>query len=180
VEPTPPEIAFSCVTFAQYRLLPSLRSLERSGQPVELGSRAFDLLCRLIERAGDIVTTRDLMSHVWGKTLVGEGSLRFHINALRKALAQDGLGTPYIKNVARRGYAFVAPVRRHAIDQAPDTATAELAERPPQHPRIIGRVTIVGSGGVGKSTAAVEVAYLLRETFDLIRFVDLEPINDAS
>jgi DNA-binding winged helix-turn-helix (wHTH) protein len=160
VEPTPPEKAFSCVCFGQYRLFPSLRTLERSGQPVELGSRAFDLLCRLIERAGEIVATRDLMSHVWGKTLVGEGSLRFHINALRKALAQDGLGTPYIKNIARRGYAFVAPVRRHAVDQE--------------------AVAVVGSGGFGKSTVAVEIAYLLRETFDLIRFVDLEPINDAS
>jgi DNA-binding winged helix-turn-helix (wHTH) protein len=81
-----------------------------------LGSRAFDLLCVLIEQAGEIVASRELMSRVWGKTLVGEGSLRFHINALRKALAQDGVDTPYIKNVARRGYVFVAPVRTPAVE----------------------------------------------------------------
>jgi hypothetical protein len=83
-----------------------------------VGGRAFDLLCALTGEAGKIVTTRDLMSHVWGKTLVGEGSLRFQINSLRKALAQDGLGMSYIKNVTRRGYVFVVPVHRHVPDES--------------------------------------------------------------
>ena len=113
-------------SFGQYRLFPRLRRLERSGRPVELGSRAFDLLCVLIEQAGEIVATRQLMSRVWGKTLVGEGSLRFHINALRKVLAQDGFDTPYIKNVARRGYIFVAPVRRPAVEPSAESGFAAI------------------------------------------------------
>jgi DNA-binding winged helix-turn-helix (wHTH) protein len=133
-----PDRALCCTSFGRYRLFPSRRRLERSGQPIELGSRAFDLLCVLIDQAGEIVTRRELMSRVWGKTVVGEGSLRFHINALRQALAQEDAGTPYIKNVARRGYAFVAPIQRHTDEPG------------------------------------------LRERFDLVRFVDLESINDAS
>jgi DNA-binding winged helix-turn-helix (wHTH) protein len=128
VEATLPEEDNSITSFGPYRLFPSLRRLERSGHPVELGGRAFDVLCVLIAQAGEIVTTRELMSRVWGRILVGQGSLRFHINALRKALAQDGIDTPYIKNIARRGYAFVAPVRRYAVEQRAES-TAEVVVR---------------------------------------------------
>jgi predicted ATPase/DNA-binding winged helix-turn-helix (wHTH) protein len=186
------------VAFGPYRLFPHLRRLERTGQPVELGSRAFDILCVLTARAGEIVANRDLMARVWGKVVVGEGSLRFHINALRNALARDGVGVEYIKNVARRGYAFIAPVRKTVIGgpARTDTFPIELGKLPRRLSKIVGRdaeiqeivallgrtrfVTIVGSGGVGKSTVALEVAYRLREQFDLVRFVDLEPIKDAS
>jgi len=184
--------------FGPYRLLPHLRRLERTGQAVELGSRAFDILCVLTERAGEIVANRDLMARVWGRVVVGEGSLRFQINALRKTLARDGVGIEYIKNIASRGYAFIAPVRKTVIGAPARTGTSpiELGKLPRRPSKIVGRddeileivallgrtrfVTIVGSGGVGKSTVALEVAYRLREQFDLVRFVDLEPIKDAS
>jgi predicted ATPase len=158
----------------------------------------LDILCVLTEHAGEIVTNRELMARVWGKALVGEGSLRFHINALRNILAQDNLGAEYVKNVARRGYYFVAPVQRTAVEPvvSPDPSRVELGKLPRRRDKIVGRtteiqdliallgearfVTIVGSGGVGKSTVAVEVAYLLHQQFDLVRFVDLETIEDAS
>lgn len=98
------------VAFGPYLLRADIRCLERDGRPVQLGDRAFDILCVLTERPGEIVTNRELLARVWGKVVVGQGSLRFHINALRKALAQDGARTQYIKNVTRRGYAFIAPV----------------------------------------------------------------------
>jgi predicted ATPase/DNA-binding winged helix-turn-helix (wHTH) protein len=186
------------VAFGPYRLFPYLRRLERTGQAVELGGRAFDILCVLTERAGEIVANRDLMARVWGKVVVGQGNLRFHINALRTALAGDGIGVEYIKNVARRGYAFIAPVRKTVIGDPVSTSTCpiEIGKLPRRLSKIVGRdaeiqeiaallgrtrfVTIVGSGGVGKSTVALEVADRLREQFDLVSFVDLEPIKDAS
>ena len=186
------------VAFGPYRLFPHLRRLERAGQSVELGSRAFDILCVLTARAGEIVANRDLMARVWGRAVVGEGSLRFHINALRRALARDAVGVEYIKNVTRRGYAFIAPVQKTVLGEPArtDTFRIELEKHPRRLGKIVGRdaeiqeivallnrtrfVTIVGSGGVGKSTLALEVACRLREQFDLVRFVDLEPIKDAS
>jgi predicted ATPase/DNA-binding winged helix-turn-helix (wHTH) protein len=196
--PSMPERATAVFAFGPYRLFPSLRRLERAARAIELGSRAFDILCVLVEHAGEIVTNRELMARVWGRVLVGEGSLRFHINALRNTLAQDNLGAEYVKNVARRGYYFVAPVQRTAVEPpaSTDPTRVELGKLPRRPGRIVGRtaeiqdlvallgetrfITIVGSGGVGKSTVAVEVAYLLHEQFDLVRFVDLETIEDAS
>jgi DNA-binding NtrC family response regulator len=99
--------ALGKVSFGPYLLRANIRRLERDGIAVQLGDRAFDVLCVLTEHAGEIVTHRELMARVWGKVVVGVGSLRFHINALRNVLAQDGTQTQYIKNVTRRGYTFI-------------------------------------------------------------------------
>jgi DNA-binding winged helix-turn-helix (wHTH) protein len=116
--------ATPAVAFGPYLMRANVRRLERNGTAVKLGDRAFDLLCVLTEHAGEILTHRELLARVWGPVVVGPGSLRFHINALRKVLAQDGSRTPYIKNVTRRGYTFIAPVRRFGSSGR----TAEMCE----------------------------------------------------
>ena len=170
---TEPPPAAGATAFGPYFLRANLRRLERDGVAVPLGDRAFDILCILTEHAGQIVTNRDLMVKVWGKVVVGAGSLRFHINALRKVLAQDGTQIQYLKNVTRRGYTFIAPVRKAMLD-SPGGAATQRAEpgRMPRRPRdIIGRateikeiaglltqsrfVTLVGSGGVGDRKSVV-------------------------
>jgi DNA-binding winged helix-turn-helix (wHTH) protein len=108
--------AAGAVAFGPYVLRANIRRLERDGLTVQLGDRAFDLLCVLTERAGEIVANRELMARVWGRVVVGAGSLRFHINALRKVLAQDGTQVQYIKSVTRRGYTFIVPVRKGMPD----------------------------------------------------------------
>jgi predicted ATPase/DNA-binding winged helix-turn-helix (wHTH) protein len=186
------------LVFGPYLLRANMRRLERDGIAVQLGDRAFDILCVLTEHAGQIVTNRELLVRVWGKVVVGAGSLRFHINALRKALAQDGMQIQYIKNVTRRGYTFIAPVRGPTPDGPRGTGThaSELRRLPKRPPDIIGRaaeikeitgllsqsrfVTLVGSGGVGKTTVALELAHTLHEQFDLVCFVDLDTIKEPS
>jgi len=172
--------------------------LEGDGVTVQLGDRAFDILCVLTEHAGEVVSNRELIARVWGKVVVGEGSLRFHINGLRKALDRGGAQTQYIKNLARRGYTFIAPVHRVSLDPPACTSSQRFERgRLPRRPTdIIGRneeikeiagllsqyrfVTLVGSGGVGKTTVALELAYTLREQFDLVCFVDLDAIREPS
>jgi DNA-binding winged helix-turn-helix (wHTH) protein len=122
--------ASGTVVFGPYTLRVSLRRLERNGIPVRVGDRAFDLLCVLTERAGEIVTNRELMARVWGNVVVGAGSLRFHINALRRVLSQDGRRAPYIKNVTRRGYTFIAPVRSVATGTVETQEIAKLLSQP--------------------------------------------------
>jgi len=190
--------AAGAISFGPYLLRANLRLLERDGVAVQLGDRAFDILCVLTEHAGAIVSNRELIARVWGKVVVGAGSLRFHINALRKALAREDAQTQYIRNVARRGYMFSAPVRATTLDPPGGTSSQrfELARLPRRPTDIIGRaaeikevagllsqsrfVTLVGSGGVGKTTVALELAYILREQFDLVCFVDLDAIKDPS
>ena len=141
----PPEAArppaARAISFGPYLLRANLRLLERDGVAVRLGDRAFDILYVLTEHAGEIVSNRELRTRVWGKVAVGEGSLRFHINALRKALAQDGAKTQYITNVARRGYTFIAPVRRTALDPPGGTSSGkfELGRLPRRPTDIVGR-----------------------------------------
>ncbi len=190
--------ASGAVSFGSYVLRANLRRLERDGAAVQLGDRAFDILCVLTEHAGEIVTNRDLMVRVWGKVVVGAGSLRFHINALRNVLARDGTQTQYIKNVTRRGYTFIAPVRKATLDspRSAGTRRSEPGRLSRRSTDIIGRaaeikeiagllsqsrfVTLVGSGGVGKTTVALELAFTLHEQFDRVCFVDLDTIKEPS
>lgn len=185
------------IVFGPYRLLAKPRRLERAGSSVPLGDRAFEILRVLTERAGEIVTHSELMARVWGKVVVGEGSLRFHINALRKTLAQDGTQTQYIRNVPRRGYVFTAPVRAGMDSaEAPDSQPLELRTLPRRSAEIIGRaselkdiiallnetsfVTVIGIGGAGKTTVVLEAAHRLREKKVLLIFDSCERVTEAA
>ena len=108
-----PDGASGVITFGPYRLIATLRRLERAGRPVPLGDREFDLLCTLTEHAGEVVSHQELMARAWGNSDAGKGILRVHINALRKALSQDRIENQYIGRVARRGYVFTAPISRN-------------------------------------------------------------------
>jgi DNA-binding winged helix-turn-helix (wHTH) protein len=106
-----PEGTSEVILFGPYVLIANLRRLERDGLPVPLDERSFDILCVLIERAGEVVTHRELMTRVFRTAAGEEESVLFHINALCKALAQDGAESRYIRKVGRRGYTFAAPAR---------------------------------------------------------------------
>ena len=76
------------VSFGAFRLHAARRTLERSGVALDLGSRALELLIVLIERAGEVVSKKELMARLWPDVTVDAVSLRVHIAALRKALAE--------------------------------------------------------------------------------------------
>jgi DNA-binding winged helix-turn-helix (wHTH) protein len=98
------------ITFGQFRLFPTQRLLEKAGRAVHMGGRALDILIVLAKRAGEIVSKRDLLATVWADVKVDEGSLRFHMAALRKTLGDGQSGARYIINVPGRGYCLVAAV----------------------------------------------------------------------
>src|SRR6201993_5514310 len=90
--------------FGPFRVARARRLVEREGEVVRLGSRAFDVLIYLLEHAGQVVSHRALLDAVWPGTCVEEGNLRFQMAVLRKALG-SGEAT-YIINVPGRGYCF--------------------------------------------------------------------------
>src|SRR5918992_4976299 len=96
--------------FAPFRLDPSRVSLWRDAEEVALPPKVFDLLCYLVQHAGEVVTKDQLLDEVWQRRFVSESSLKSCMNELRKALADDVKAPRYIATVARRGYRFIAPV----------------------------------------------------------------------
>ena len=186
------------IFFGCFRLSVAERLLEQDGRPIKLSGRALDVLIALVERAGAIVDKRDLMALVWPDVTVDENSLRFHVAALRKVLGDGQAGARYLATFPGRGYCFVAPTSR-AKNSPPggmEIPVPGQSGRPPVRlTRMIGRavsiqeiskqlnadrfVTIVGPGGIGKTTVAVSLAHLLAEGFeDGIYFFDLGALND--
>src|SRR5215831_18690343 len=98
--------------FGSFRLVPARRVLLEDGKPLRVGSRVFDILVALVERAGETISKEELISRAWPGTVVEEAALRVHVAALRKALRDGHAGKRYIANNPGRGYAFVAPVTR--------------------------------------------------------------------
>lgn len=188
--------------FGPFLLSPGRRALLQAGEPVRLGSRAMDILVALVEQAGEIVGKDALMRRVWPSAVVEEGALRVHMTALRKALGEGQSGARFITNVPMRGYCLVVPVVRLAA--RPETqgpALQDCAREPSPLPapltRVIGRgeaiaavcaalaerrlVTLVGPGGMGKTTVALAAADRLRaQQADGVRFVDLGALGDGS
>ena len=93
---------------------------------MELGARSLDILIALVSRPNEVVSKRDLLAQVWPDVTVEEGSLRFHMASLRKALGDGKDGARYITTLAGRGYCFVAPISR-ASDRGNVAAHAAAA-----------------------------------------------------
>jgi DNA-binding winged helix-turn-helix (wHTH) protein len=94
--------------FGRFRMLVRQRQLEADGVPIELGTRAFDLLLALLEADGSLVTKDELRSRVWPGIIVAEENLKVQISALRRALGED---RDLIRTEFGRGYRFTAAVR---------------------------------------------------------------------
>ncbi len=178
--------------FGPFQLNPEERLLLQDGKPLRLGSRALEILVTLVERAGETILRDELIGRVWPDTVVDEGALRVHIAALRKALGDGHDGNRFIANIPGRGYSFVAPVTQEPRQQlvAPPNRPALGGNLPAQLTRIIGRteiiaavaariaqqrfLTIVGPGGIGKTTVAVAAAEGLSGSYpDGVWFVGL-------
>src|SRR5258708_26794287 len=152
------------VAFGPFRLDPAGRRLSEGGRPVALGGRALDLLIALTERPGELVTKAELMERAWQSVHVEDANLRVQFSAIRRAL-RDKAGD-YITADSGRGYRFVAPLARQADDAAkrerrlPASLTETIGRDADiagisQRLRVARLLTIVGPGGIGKTTLAL-------------------------
>src|SRR5216684_8740593 len=107
------------ISFGPYRLLAAQRLLLEGDQPVRLGSRAFDILEALVERAGEVVGKEELIARAWPRTYVEEANLKIQVSALRRVLGDGQGGNRYVITVPGRGYNFVAPLRLQEPAQVP-------------------------------------------------------------
>ena len=116
--------------FDAFRIDIALSRLERSGEPVSLPPKAFDLLLLLARNTDRVMTKAELMEALWPNTFVDEANLTQHVYTLRKALGDRPNGQPFIETVPRRGYRLATSVRE-VVDAAPDHAAAGDVVRPP-------------------------------------------------
>jgi len=100
--------------FSRFRVLLRRRQLLADGVPVELGTRAFDLLLVLLEADGSLVTKEELMTRVWPGTVVSEVNLKVQVSALRKALGAD---RDVIRTEFGRGYRFTGVLASNAATE---------------------------------------------------------------
>jgi DNA-binding winged helix-turn-helix (wHTH) protein len=117
------------ISFGEFNLFPVARVLEKHGIPLPLGSRALDLLIVLVERAGEVVTHRDLIARVWRGLVVDHVNLRVQMTSLRKALGDKEAGARYIANITGQGYSFVAPLQRFPPTHFISPRTSKQSER---------------------------------------------------
>src|SRR5882762_10104605 len=102
----------NCVyEFGPFRLDEGEFRLLREGRQVQLKPKVFQLLLVLVRNSGHILTKGELMEEIWPDSFVEEHNLVVSIFALRKALGEAS-SCPYIETVPRRGYRFVARVRK--------------------------------------------------------------------
>lgn len=185
--------------FGPYAFHLSQRLILEGDRPLRMGGRALDILQVLVERAGSVVSKDELIARVWPTSVVEEINLRVHIAALRRALSDGQDGERYIVNIPQHGYSFIAPVER--VQESTPVFIDSLHK--PQHnlparltsitgrDSIVGSVvrqlpvrrfmTLVGPGGIGKTTVALRVAELLLQHYrDGVWIIDLAAIDDPA
>lgn len=186
------------VHFGPYRVHPRQRLVLEGEQPLRLGRRAVEILLVLLEHAGEVVSKQQLIARVWPRSVVEDTNLRVHVAALRKALGDGQAGQRYIVTVAQRGYSFVAPLSAEPLTPLADIPHSSVAHNlPPRRNRMIGRqavveslvadlprkrfITLVGTGGIGKTTIALRVAERLIDHYrDGTFLLDLALLNDPA
>lgn len=161
------------IELGRFQIDLELRTLWCDSERVPLGSRAFDILAMVAKAGGRLVTKDELMDAVWPNTIVEENNIQVHLSALRKILGAD---RDLILTVPGRGYQLVQRHRVASVAALSPEAQCAPAGRPlpPLRMQLVGReadvvqirsmlahtrvLTLVGAGGIGKTSLAVEAA----------------------
>lgn len=115
--------AHQTIMFGPFCLDISRHVLLKGNEPVQVGSRALEILIALIDHPGELVEKDELVARAWPNVTVDESNLRAQVALLRKTLGEGQAGARYIAVVPGRGYRFVAPLTYSGVAgeaEAPD------------------------------------------------------------
>ena len=164
--------------FGAFELIPERGVLLLDSVPVPLGSRAMKILTILVRQAGRVVSGQDLLEQVWPDASVVESNLRVHLANVRKHLVAATGETNAILTIPGQGYQFNLPVsasrttaKQRRRSNVPHLWT-ELVGREADIQRLLRDVenyrfvTIVGSGGIGKTSIAIAGGWRAAEMYE--------------
>src|SRR5262244_3160167 len=98
------------LAFGDHRLDIERRELRRGTELIDLEPKVFDLLAFLVQHRDRVVSKDDLLQGVWGGRIVSESALTTRINAVRRALGDDGAAQRLVRTFTRKGIRFVGEV----------------------------------------------------------------------
>jgi predicted ATPase/DNA-binding winged helix-turn-helix (wHTH) protein len=183
----------SSLRFGRVEVLPVQRQLRVDGIAMAVGARALDVLLALIEHRGRVLSKNELLDMAWPGLVVEEGNLKVQVSALRKLIGPQAIAT-----IPARGYRFALPLDGDANVVMPSPAPAPLsASLPLAGNTLVGRdddlatlqsllqshrlVTLLGPGGVGKTTLAWHAARLAQaHNVHSVCWVDLSAVNEPT
>lgn len=96
--------------FSEFILDKQKVAFYRQDVPIQLSSRAFEMLVYLVEKRGEVVEKEEILDKVWKDSFVEEANLAVHISALRRVLNEKKGESRFIRTVSGRGYSFIAEV----------------------------------------------------------------------
>jgi predicted ATPase len=154
-------------------------------RPVE--PQVFNVIALLVQHRNRVISKEEILDAVWNHRFVSESSLTSRIKSARQAIGDDGQAQRLIRTVHGMGYQFVGEVRTSEPAMARSGTPVPLPATPTigrngDIDRILGIlerarvVTLLGTGGVGKTRVALEVA--LRWTASDACFVDLTKVRE--
>ncbi|MDE2294276.1 MAG: winged helix-turn-helix domain-containing protein [Gammaproteobacteria bacterium] len=168
------------------------------GREVALEPRVFAVIAQLLRKPGTLVARHELLDAVWGHRYVTPSTLNRTIALARRAFGDDVDDPRFIQTVHGAGYRYVGPIEPLAPRVAARFAPPPVARVPARIAPLIGRetelaaiadrlaesreVTVIGSGGMGKTQCALEAARRIAPEFpDGVWFFDLVdvPHGDA-
>ncbi|MGH8215730.1 MAG: ATP-binding protein [Rhodanobacteraceae bacterium] len=172
--------------------------LLRGGHDIAVEPKAFAVLLEFLAHPDQLLTRDQLLDAVWGHSFVTPATLNRIIAQLRRALADDSEAPRCIQTVHGLGYRFIAPLKhvQEKLASALRFAPPARARVPERTEALIGResdiealkqmlgdhrlVTITGSGGLGKTQAALETARSVASLFpDGVWLFDCTPQTDG-
>ena len=117
--------------FGDFALDQERRQLLRSGEPVPLEAKAYELLGLLVARRPRVLSKAQIREVLWPGTVVGETSLPRLVTELRQALGDDAKRPRFIRTAHGFGYAFCGEAQEDAEVQPIQAALRAPGEERP-------------------------------------------------
>src|SRR2546423_14079843 len=113
--------------FGEFLLDLETAELRTNGDKSSLQGQPLQILAVLLERPGQLVTREELKKKLWpSDTFVDfDQSLNRAVNRLREALGDSAEQPKFVETLPRRGYRFIAPVRRDGLPGAAASAQVD-------------------------------------------------------